>query len=221
MNKGIIFDFNGTLFFDEDKHIQAWQQISQEIRKKGITKQELQTSINGVPNKQTIIYLLGYSPKEEEIIYWSLRKEEIYRSLCKQDIHNFKLVDGVIPYFNYLKSNNIPFTIASASIKENIDFFISSFHLDTWIKTEDIIYDNGSYTNKVNMFIDACKNLKLSTNEVVVFEDSVSGIQCAYEAGISNIVVICSPEDKEKYSSLPGVIKIIKDYQDLDVLLNL
>ena len=26
--QGIIFDFNGTLFFDNDKHVKAWNEIS-------------------------------------------------------------------------------------------------------------------------------------------------------------------------------------------------
>ena len=34
--KGVIFDFNGTLFFDNPKHILAWSKISQDIRHHGI-----------------------------------------------------------------------------------------------------------------------------------------------------------------------------------------
>ena len=33
--QGIIFDFNGTLFFDDDKHVKAWDKISQILREKG------------------------------------------------------------------------------------------------------------------------------------------------------------------------------------------
>ena len=28
MYKGIIFDFNGTLFFDSEKHQEAWREFS-------------------------------------------------------------------------------------------------------------------------------------------------------------------------------------------------
>ena len=35
--RGVIFDFNGTLFFDNDKHVNAWGAISQLLRNKGIT----------------------------------------------------------------------------------------------------------------------------------------------------------------------------------------
>ena len=48
---GVIFDFNGTLFLDNDKHILAWNKISQTLRGKGITEEELHTKMNGVTNK--------------------------------------------------------------------------------------------------------------------------------------------------------------------------
>ena len=32
MYKGIIFDFNGTLFFDSEKHLEAWREFSKRLR---------------------------------------------------------------------------------------------------------------------------------------------------------------------------------------------
>ncbi|MBQ0065338.1 MAG: HAD family phosphatase, partial [Firmicutes bacterium] len=54
--KGVIFDFNGTLFFDNDKHVKAWGKISELIRGHGITLEEIHSKINGSPNKETINY---------------------------------------------------------------------------------------------------------------------------------------------------------------------
>ena len=44
----------------------------------------------------------------------------INREIC------YKMVEGLSDYLDYLKAKNIPFTIASASIKENMDFFVCS-----------------------------------------------------------------------------------------------
>ena len=54
--QGIIFDFNGTLFFDNDKHVKAWNEISKILRGKEITLEELHTKLNGTPNIQNILY---------------------------------------------------------------------------------------------------------------------------------------------------------------------
>ena len=58
------------------------------------------------------------------------------------------LVPGVPAFFDLLKEKGIPFTIASASIKENIDFFVEHYHLDRWIDPATIRYDDGTYSDK-------------------------------------------------------------------------
>ena len=60
-------------------------------------------------------------------------------------------------YFKWLKKNDIPYTIASASIRENIDFFRKSFDLDDYIEPSKLVYDDGSYGDKIQMFLDAAK----------------------------------------------------------------
>lgn len=188
--KAIIFDFNGTLFFDNDKHVLAWGKISKLIRGRGISDEELHEQFNGTPNAKNIQYMMNNQATSEELKKYSL-----------------------------LKELGIPFTIASASIKENIDFFVESFNLDKWIDPEMIIYDDGSYSNKVNMFKDAAQKLKHNVKDILVFEDSFSGIANAYKAGIEKIVVICPQEKESEYRDLPGVIMTIQDFSDFNKLI--
>lgn len=213
--KAVIFDFNGTLFFDNDKHVKAWNEISKLIRGHDISDEELHSKFNGVPNNIIIQYLCDNHCTSEDIEHYSYLKESYYRQFCKEDVNNFHLVDGAEEFFNQLKKNNIPFTIASASIKENIDFFVESFHLDNWMNIDDIIYDDGSYENKVMMFNDAAHLLNVSVKDCLIVEDSKSGIVNAYKAGCQNIIVVNSANKKEEYEVLPGVIKVIEDFKEL------
>ena len=59
--KGVLFDFNGTLFFDSDKHVLAWGKLSEDLRGVGISSEELQTHFYGVPNNRAIEYLIQRS----------------------------------------------------------------------------------------------------------------------------------------------------------------
>lgn len=213
--KGVIFDFNGTLFFDNDKHILAWNKISKEIRGRDITDEELHEKFNGTPNDQILRYMLGEDAKEDQIQYYSSLKEQYYREFCKADKAGFHLVEGVPEFMDALKEKEIPFTIASASIKANIDFFIESFGLDVWISTENIVFDDGTYKNKVAMFKKAAQILGIDMEDITVFEDSFSGIKNAYEAGCRSIIVIGTPEIRRQYESLPGVIKTIATFKEL------
>lgn len=216
--KAVIFDFNGTLFFDNDKHVLAWGEISKLIRGQGISDEELHEKFNGTPNAQNIQYMMDGKATDDEVNKYSLLKEEYYRQFCKNDQSSFHLVAGVKSYFDKLTELAVPFTIASASIKENIDFFIDSFHLDKWIDPSLIIYDDGTYLNKIEMFKDAAKKLNHDIKDIIVFEDSFSGINNAYQAGIDKIVVICPKEKEAEYKNLPGVIKVMQDFREIEDL---
>ena len=212
--KGVIFDFNGTLFFDNDKHILAWSEISKILRGRGVTEFELLEHFNGVPNQKIVSYLLGREGTAEELEKYSELKEEFYRRFCLKDQEQFHLVEGAVEFFDYLKATGIPFKIASATIKANIDFFVKEFKLAKWINPEDIVYDDGSYKNKVAMFLDATEKLGVNIKECMIVEDSISGIQNGYLAGCRNIVVIDSSGKAEEYKSMPGVVKVIHNFKD-------
>lgn len=213
--KGVIFDFNGTLFFDNPKHVLAWGKISEEIRHHGISDEELHEHFNGVPNNKIIEYMFDGKCTKEQMEKYSLLKEQYYREFCKEDQESFHLVEGAVEYFDELKKKNIPFTIASASIKPNIDFFVESFHLDHWIKPADIVYDDGTYDNKIMMFEKAAKILGFKVSDCMIIEDSRSGIENAYKAGCRNIVVVDSAGKKDEYQKLPGVTKVIDSFKEM------
>ena len=214
MYKAVIFDFNGTLFFDNDKHIKAWGAISQLLRDKPLEEEELHNNVNGVCNEKIIEWMKPGLSKEENKQY-SLLKEEYYRNFCKEDTVHFHLVDGAETFFDSLQKEGIPFTIASASIWENIQFFIESFHLNDWICTDNFVYDDGSYEDKEMMFLDAAKKLNTNIQDVLIIEDSMAGIEKAYQAGCRNIWVMDSSNNAEYLKTLPAVTKIIYNFKNL------
>ena len=111
-----------------------------------------------------------------------------------------------------MKAQKIPFTIASASIKENIDFFIESFRLERWFEPSEIVYDDGTYKNKIAMFKKAADLIGVDMARIRIYEDSLSGIKSAYEAGCRDIAVICPKEKEEELRKYPGVTKTMRDF---------
>ena len=162
-----------------------------------------------------VFSLIFYAWGEPLWILLLLFKEEYYRKFCKEDTENFHLVKGSEEYFDLLTEKKVPFTIASASIKENIDFFVESFNLDKWIAPSDIVYDDGTYENKIAMFKKAADVIKTDIKDCLIIEDSLSGIQNAYNSGCNMIIVIDSANKKDEYEKLPGVIKVIDDFTQI------
>ena len=55
--RGIIFDFNGTLLFDSDKHEKAWRVFAKNFCDKEISDEEFEKNIHGIVNKKVLEYL--------------------------------------------------------------------------------------------------------------------------------------------------------------------
>ena len=212
---GVIFDFNGTLFFDSDKHVLAWGKMSRELRGVGITTEEIQSHFYGVPNNRIIEYLLGRSCTEAEANTHSEQKEAYYRDFCREDAASFHLVAGANEFFSRLQEHDIPFTIASASIKSNIDFFVESFGLAQWFDPNKIIYDDGSFPNKIEMFRHAASAIGVPVEDCLIFEDSESGIRNALQAGCRNVIVVDSMGVAQQYADQPGIVKIIRTFEEM------
>lgn len=209
MLNGVIFDFNGTLFFDSHYHFEVFKQLKKEITGQELTLQEMEKEYSGRPNIEIFKKMSNNTFSFKQCEYYSKRKEAMYRELVrKNDSH---LCHGAIELFDYLKKRNIPFTIASASIKENIDFFVEYFHLNQWFNINQIVYDDGSYTDKTMMFLEAKKRLHVQ-DHILIFEDSLSGIQCATKVGAS-LIVIERDNLKDYYAEYP-IIQVVKDLSE-------
>ena len=213
--KGVIFDFNGTLFMDSDKHVLAWGKLSRQLRGMDVSLEELQSHFYGVPNNRIIGYLLGRDCPEEELSFYSEKKEAYYRDYCAADTASFHLVDGANAFFTQLQKNAVPFTIASASIKSNIDFFVESFGLSRWFDPQKIVYDDGRFQNKTEMFRHAAHVIGVPAEECMIFEDSETGIRDALTAGCRNVVVIDSMGVGGQYADRPGIVKIIRTFEEM------
>ena len=126
------------------------------------------------------------------------------------------MVKGANAFFSKLQEQGIPFAIASASIKTNIDFFVESFGPRRWFDQDRIVYDDGRFANKVDMFRFAADVIGVPVEECLIFEDSESGIRDALKAGCRNVIVVDSMGVADRYVGQPGIVKVIKTFEDMN-----
>lgn len=209
---GVIFDFNGTLFDDTKLHVKAWQKMIKEYFPHIEDTNKFIPQLLGKPNEVILNSLSATTLSPEKINELSNKKEAMYREECLKLNEKLKLREGAQALFSYLKVNGIPFTIASASIKENIDFFVEKFALDDYLDPSLIIYDDHSYSDKKQMFIDAAKNINVDISKALIFEDSLSGIECAIQAGCKNIIVLYTKALKNLYGDYEEIKLVTSDF---------
>ena len=216
--KGIIFDFNGTLYWDSDKHKQTWREYSKKLRGTPFSDEEMLKYMFGRTNEQIIKYAIGKQPTPEMVEKYGQEKEALYRKMALEDKKTFHLAKGAEAFLDFLKENNIPRTIATMSDKVNVDFYIEHFHLEKWFDIDKIVYSNGIIPGKPapDIYQIAAKNLNLLPSECIVIEDAISGIDSAKAAEIGKIIAICSEESPELYKNIPCVTGIINDFDEFD-----
>jgi len=210
MIKGAIFDFNGTLFWDTAFHDLAFD-IFLEKHNIQLTGEEKRIKIHGQTNPDIMRSIFGVQLTEKEINDYSQDKELIYRQLC---INDLKFAPGAEDLFDFLKANNIPFTIASSSGIENISFYFANMGLDRWFSLDKVVYNNGTFRGKPypDGFLAAAKKLQVRPEECAIFEDSVAGIEAAENAGAGKIYIVNSYG--ENYSRFS--FDIITDFSSVD-----
>lgn len=218
MYKGIIFDFNGTLFWDSEKHQEAWREFSKRLRDHAFTDEEMREYMFGRTNEDIIAYLIGKKPSAELVEQFAQEKEAVYRDMCRKDKEHTVLAPGAIDFLNYLVENNIPHTIATMSEKDNVEFYIEEFKLAKWFDIEKIVYADGTIPGKPapDIYIKAAKKLNLNPQDCIVVEDAISGIESAKNAGIGKIIAIASMESVDLYKNIPAVSQIIKNFDEID-----
>ena len=216
--KGIIFDFNGTLFFDSHMHYEAWRIFSKKLRGYEFTDQEMREKMFGRTNADIIEYAIGKKPSTEMVEKLAKEKEGWYRQMCLDNPETFILAPGAESFLDYLKENNIPMTIATMSEWDNVEFYIKEFKLNRWFDLDKIVYSNGEIPGKPapDIYEIAAKNIGLNPEDCIVVEDAISGINAANAAKIGMIIAIASVESDNLYKSIPCVKQIIHTFDEID-----
>jgi len=210
MIKGVIFDFNGTLFWDTAFHDLAFD-IFLEKHGLQLTDDEKRVKIHGKANPEIMRGIFGDQISEKEIREYSQDKEAIYRQLCFNDL---KFAPGAEDLFDFLQEKEIPFTIATSAGIENVSFYFENMKLNRWFRLDKVAYNEGTFRGKPfpDLFLAAAKKLELLPQDTIIFEDSVAGIEAAENAGAGKIYIVNSYG--ENYSRFP--YDIITDFDSVD-----
>ena len=197
--KGVIFDFNGTLFWDSLLHEKAWKEFALKYAGKHLTSDDFKHSIHGRINRDILRYVFGKTITDDEVMQYSEEKESLYRSYLLKDRSLLELAPGANEMLDYLKAMNIPMTIATSAETSNVNFYVQELNLPKWFEFSKIVYDDGTIVPKPapDIFLKAASNLKLEPSECIVVEDSMTGIMAAKNAGTGTILLIENDESAD------------------------
>jgi beta-phosphoglucomutase-like phosphatase (HAD superfamily) len=209
--RGLIFDFNGVLLWDDQIQRDSWRAFASQLCQRSLTDDEIDIHIHGRSGQHTLEYLLGEPIDALKIAALMEQKEALYREMCLNLDGDFKLSPGSYELLDDLVKYKVPITIATASIKKNVDFFVEHLNLDRWFDVKQIVFDDAVSPGKPapDPYISAARQLNLAPQACVVIEDSRSGIQAAHAASVGWLVALGPVETHHKLAKLPGVNQVI------------
>lgn len=182
--KAVIFDMDGVLIDSEALHLYDFRIFLQK-HNQNLTNEELSEFV-GLDAKTFIGHLqeiwkpVSLLPSIEEI-----------KEGCKYPSDSFQ--DMLVPHvrfiLSHLKKNNIKIAIASSSLYNIIYKMLSINDIDSYF---DVIVSGNDVQAKKpspDIYFETLKRLELPSNDCIVIEDSLVGIQAAINAGLYVIAV--------------------------------
>ena len=217
MIKGVIIDFNGTLYHDHDLNDKAWTDTFYSIRPKGNTAKYSDLDRSNKPNNYILIKgmydFFNIEATDEMIQEKSDYKESLYMKLALKGNRN-KMIDGAEEMFEYFKKNNIPYCIASMAPKCNIDFYLDYLGLSRWFTYDNIVYDNGEYPAKNPQIEEAARRMNLDVKDCLIIEDTPENIRLAKEKINAKQFIYINTRGWDYITG--EILQEIKDYTELD-----
>ena len=183
--RAFIFDLDGVIVDTAKYHYLAWQKIAGRL---GIDftheHNELLKGVSRIRSLDIILGLGNVEASQEDKDKWLVEKNEDYLNY----IVNMKadeILVGVVPVLEYLRQNNQPIALGSAS--KNARPILEKVGI---LHFFDAIVDGNDVTNAKpdpEVFLKAAQLVGMPAEGAVVFEDSVAGIQAANIAGMVSI----------------------------------
>ena len=187
MIKGLIFDLDGVIVNTDIYHFKAWKQVASQY------SIELDSSINerlkGLSRRDSwnlIMELGNIQLSDEETNLVLETKNSLYRKELK-NLSRDNILLGVEDFLQELNQKDFKLAIGSSS--KNARDILHYLNLSSSFNS---IIDGSMVKNlkpSPDIFIKAAKTLALETNQCLVFEDALSGVQAAKAGGFKVIAV--------------------------------
>ncbi len=189
MIKAVIFDMDGLMIDSERVTFEGYQKILVDYNQT-ITIDFYKTLL-GNP-VQTIQNLFYKEYGNDFPIVEIMERVHIYMDETFKNI-GVPLKDGLVPLLQYLKSRSIKTIVATSSQRKRVDMILQSANLEMYF--DDSICGDEVTNGKPHpeIFLKACQKLNVDVKDAIVLEDSIQGIQAAYDG---NIDVYCIPDMK-------------------------
>ena len=183
--KVFIFDLDGVIVDTAKYHYLAWKKLANNLNIDFTHEHnELLKGVSRVRSLEIILGLGNVKASDEQKNEWLVQKNKEYLEYIDK-MDDSEILPGVMKVLNFLKENNQPIILGSAS--KNARPILEKVNILNYF--DDIVDGNDVSNAKPDpeVFIVGAKKANQTNENSIVFEDSVAGIEAANVAGMTSI----------------------------------
>ena len=185
--KAFIFDLDGIIVDTAKYHFKSWKIISKnfgfELSK---TQNELLKGVSREESLDRILSWAGISIDKFEKKKYLEKKNELYKDFIN-NLSQMDILPGVKKLIDFASIKDIPIALGSAS--KNAHQILRKLGIKNKFK---VIID-GNLTSKSKphpeVFLKGAQILGIDPKEIIVFEDSIAGIEAANKAKMVSVAI--------------------------------
>jgi beta-phosphoglucomutase len=179
MLQAVIFDMDGVIVDSHPVHTKAWRRFLDSVGKE-VTEDDLAFILEGRKKEDILRHFLGeLSPDEIERL--GHEKELLFREEARAELRPVQGVEQILENF---AQAGIKLGVASSGSDSRVHFVLQKLRLTDYfaaiVAGDDVVLGKPDPA----IFRLTSQKLDVAPKEILVFEDSVSGIKAAKAAGM-------------------------------------
>ena len=209
MNKeiAVIFDMDGVICHTNPYHSLAFRELFS-TRNLAPTDEEFAQHMFGKSNSYILSHFLKRKIEGEELLQLEQEKEGLFRKIYEP---NVEPIAGLVEFINDLKNNGTKIGVATSAPYANLELILSKVPIREMLGSIMASENVKKHKPDPEVYLTSAKNLGITPDQCIVFEDSFSGVSAALNAGMKVVGVLTSHTKEE----LPPCNLYIDDYKDL------
>ena len=185
MKKGIIFDLDGVIVDTAKYHYLAWKKMAAQFGY-DFTEEENEAfkGVSRIRCMELLLEMAQVEASQEQINEWLFQKNQDYLAYIEQ-MDQEEILPGVLTALSFFKSRQIPTALGSAS--KNARPILEKVGLLSYFDAVVDGNDVSAAKPDPEVFLVAARQLGVTPEQCVVFEDSTAGIEAAQRAKMGTV----------------------------------
>lgn len=205
--KAVIFDMDGVICHTNPYHSIAFRAF---FEKRGVNPSDAEFAVHmfGKSNSYILQHFLGRKVEGEEFIAMENEKEGLFREIYAEHVET---IPNYMEFLNDLHANDFLTGVATSAPKANLELIKNKVGFGPMMGSILASEDVSKHKPDPEVYLTSAKNLGVTADQCVVFEDSFSGVSAAINAKMKVVGVLSSHSKKE----LPPCDAYINEYSEI------